>query len=127
MLETIRAYGLEQLAAHDMERPIRERHVAYFLALAESARPELRGPRQTSWLARLEAELANLRAALDWSFGEGDPVLGLRLALALDRFWQYHGHLREGRGWLERGLTAGGVPPAERAGRSGWRAGWRAA
>jgi hypothetical protein len=52
-------------------------------------------------------------------------VLGLRLALALDRFWQYHGHLREGRGWLERGLTAGGVPPAERAGALGL-AGWLA-
>jgi tetratricopeptide (TPR) repeat protein len=125
MLETIRAYGLEQLAAHGAEQAVRERHVAYFLALAEAAGPELRGPRQTSWLVRLESELANVRAALDWSFGGGEPATGLRLALALDRFWQYHGRPREGRAWLERGLASAEVPAAERAralGLAGWLA-----
>ena len=124
-LETIRAYSLERLDASDEGGRIRARHAAHFLALAERAAPALRGPEQAICLSRLERELANIRAALDWAFGGGTSSLGLRLATALERFWQYHGHMREGLVWLRRGLAIAEVSPAERAralGVAGWLA-----
>jgi len=104
MLETMREYGLERLEATGDTTAVRGRHAAYYLALAEAAEPELTGTEQARWLGRLEAEHDNLRAALRWAPG-GEPVVGLRLAATLWRFWHIHGHLSEGRGWLE-GLLA---------------------
>jgi predicted ATPase/DNA-binding XRE family transcriptional regulator len=115
MLETIRAYALEQLTASGELALIRARHCAYYLALAEAAESQLRGAQQGAWLSLLEAELANIRAALGWSYTEGEPSAGLRLTIALGRFWQYHSHLREGRAWLERGLARPGTAPGVRA------------
>ncbi|GAB4433043.1 MAG: hypothetical protein OHK0015_21350 [Chloroflexi bacterium OHK40] len=64
MLETIREYALEQLAAAGEAETTRDRHGAYFLTLVERARPEEVGPRVTSWLDRLQEEHPNLWAAL---------------------------------------------------------------
>jgi tetratricopeptide (TPR) repeat protein len=75
----------------------------------------LRGPQQVQWLNRLEAELGNLRAILRWAFAHDHAALGLRLAGALDRFWQYHTHVTEGRQWLMRGLARDGAAPIVRA------------
>ena len=107
MLETIREFGLEQLEATGELAAASERHVQTFLALAESAEPHLRAAGQAEWLPRLELEHNNLRAALSWSLrGGGDPVAGARLGTALWWFWYVHGHLSEGRGWLEEALPA---------------------
>ncbi|MFN8514737.1 MAG: helix-turn-helix domain-containing protein [Thermomicrobiales bacterium] len=131
MLETIRGFALEQLAEHDASGEgarCRDRFVAHYLRLAETGGPELRGPQQVTWLARLERELPNLRAALGWAFNDGEggnPESGLRLAVALDRFWQYHFYLREGIAWIERGLAAPAVPAPLRA-RALALAGWLA-
>ena len=104
MLETIREYALEQVDGEVEE--LRRRHAAYYTALAEAAEPELMGARQASWLERLEAEHANLLAALRWSLEQGEVELELRLATALWRFWLVRGYPSEGRQWLEEGLTA---------------------
>src|SRR5260370_20838863 len=123
MLETIREYGLEALAANGELWAVRQVHAAYFLSLAEQAEPELVGPQQVEWLGRLEREHDNLRAALGWAL---DPVpdeevgqrreVALRLAGALHKFWFVHAHLTEGRSFLERAMAAGAeAAPALRA------------
>lgn len=101
MLETIRAYGLECLATSGEEAEVRRRHAAWYLELAETAEPELRGSDQVRWLTRLEQERDNLRTALTWARERGETEVGLRLAGALSRFWYLRGYVSEGRGWLD--------------------------
>ncbi|MEU3689500.1 ATP-binding protein [Streptomyces narbonensis] len=84
MLETIRAYAAGQLPDED---PAADAHHAYYRELAEAADPELRGAAQLEWLARLDAEDANLRAALR----RGAPEDGLRLVAALTPYWWLRG------------------------------------
>jgi predicted ATPase len=109
MLETIREYALEQLEASEEAATVQERHVHYFLRLAEEAEPHLYGPERDSWLERLEREDANLRAALAWSKAKQDAVeTGLRLAGALSWYWFLHDAVREGRTWLEEMLARTG-------------------
>ena len=72
-----------ELARSGEEDAVRRAHAEYFRALAERADPELRGAGQVAWIARLETELPNLRAVLDWSLAGGDVETGLRLAGAL--------------------------------------------
>jgi non-specific serine/threonine protein kinase len=116
MLETIREYAAEQLAASGEEEQVRARHAAFFAALGVRAESGLHGPEEGTWRRRLEADHANLRAALAWS-EEHDPELMLQLAGALWRFWWIH--LHEGRAWLEHALAAGAseapAPPRVKA------------
>lgn len=101
LLETIRQYGREKLVRSGEAEEIRRRHAGYFLALAEEAGPELKGPRQGAWLERLEAENDNLRAAMRWLAGEDGSGAAARLAWALWLFWFHRGHQDEGRAWIE--------------------------
>jgi tetratricopeptide (TPR) repeat protein len=107
MLETIREYATEQLQASPEEAAVQERHVQYFLQLAEEAEPHLYRPAERdSWLERLEPEDANLRVALAWCEGKQDRVeTGLRLAGALAFYWFFRSSLHEGRMWLEAMLA----------------------
>jgi predicted ATPase/DNA-binding SARP family transcriptional activator len=114
MLETIREYGLEKLRQLGEERAVRDRHLAWSLAFAERAEPELRGTEQKAWLDRLHAELDNFRAALDWSRSH-DPEACLRLASALLEFWVVRADWSEGREWIEQALSvAADIDPAVR-------------
>jgi predicted ATPase/DNA-binding CsgD family transcriptional regulator len=115
MLETVKEYALERLEAAGEEQEIRRAHAANYLALAEEARPELKGPRQTEWFDRLESEHDNLRAALSWSLEGGDPEMALRLVANLWWFWYKRGHLSEGRRWLEEVLEKNVSPSSIRA------------
>jgi predicted ATPase/DNA-binding XRE family transcriptional regulator len=117
MLETIREYALEQLDRSGEAETTQQRHAAFFLTLAEQAESYVRGAEQQRWLARLETEHDNLRAALARSQTvRGSTELGVRLAGALWWFWWVHGHWSEGRAWLERALEGGSdVLPSVRA------------
>jgi non-specific serine/threonine protein kinase len=105
LLETVRQYALEQLEASGEAAAGRERHLEWCLTLAVRAAPALRGAEQVAWLARLEGELDNLRAALRWAQEGGQLALGLQLAQALSHFWNVHSHRSEGLRWLERFLA----------------------
>jgi predicted ATPase len=119
MLETIREYGLEALASSGEEEATRYAHASYFLALAED---EQLGLQRTVWLDRLERNLDNVRAAVQWSLAQAETrkdeqsmELALRLCGELGYFWMVRGHASEGRNFLERVLSlsqGGTVGPA---------------
>ena len=115
VLETIREYGLEQLAAHGETSAARQRQATHYLALAEEAEHALGGPDTAAWLARLDREHDNMRAALRWARERGDGATALRLAGALWRFWQWRGHLSEGRWWLRQALELSSTTTAASA------------
>jgi len=104
LLETIRHYAREKLMEAGEGSAVRDRHLRYFLALAERGEPELTGPSQVEWLNSLETELDNMRAALEWALSCAVEE-GLRLATFLGRYWDAHGHSREGSDWLARLLA----------------------
>jgi non-specific serine/threonine protein kinase len=116
MLETVRQYARDRLLEGGEGEQWRDRHLAYFLALAEEAEPKLSGTQQRNWLERLEKEHDNLRSALTAAAG-ADAVSGMRLASACSRFWLIRGYAREGLGWLSAMLEAGPnqEPTARRA------------
>jgi predicted ATPase/class 3 adenylate cyclase len=87
MLETIRQYAGDRLLANGEADRLRTRHVAWFRRLALDAATGLDGPDMVAWFARLEAELDNLRAALDWAF-EADPQAALEISTGLSRYWR---------------------------------------
>jgi len=117
LLETIREYASERLkSAGEMETQ-GGRHAAFFLELALQAEPELQGPEQSTWFARLGQEHENLRHAMRWYLAHRDAPTALRLAGALWRFWWTRGDFEEGRGTLGEALALepGAAPSVERA------------
>ena len=90
LLETIRLFAAERLveAGEDEAAAVAAAHCAHFLAVAEAAAAHLTGPEQGRWLARLDADQANLRRAAGYAAGRPDgTALVLRLGVALDRYW----------------------------------------
>jgi predicted ATPase len=114
LLDTVREYAGERLAASGEEMAVRRAHASFFRGLAEHAEQELTGPDQAAWLDRLEAEHNNVREALAWSI-DHDASAALRLVASLWRFWWMRGYLREGRDWAEAALARDGGSPLERA------------
>ena len=104
-LETIRQYARERLEASGDTRRVESRAAQFFVRLAERAEPEMIGPRQAEWLARLEREHDNFRSVLRWGLNGGDVELAVRLAGALRRFWLVHGHFGEGQAWLDQAVA----------------------
>jgi non-specific serine/threonine protein kinase len=115
LLETLREYGRERLAALGETELLHRRHVEYYLVLAGAAEPQFVGPEQMLWLERLDGEHENLRQALGWLRDEGEAEAGLRLVGALWRFWEMRGYLDEGLGWLDCALAAGAGSSRARA------------
>jgi non-specific serine/threonine protein kinase len=126
LFETIREFGLEQLAWAGELEPLQRRHAESCLVLAERAEPGLGGPQVRTWLELLNKEHENLRAALSWSLAtdrqrSGDTAL--RLAGALARFWHVGDYYDEGRRWLMRALACTGGSPRARM-KALYGAGW---
>jgi predicted ATPase/class 3 adenylate cyclase len=114
MLETIRQYAAGRFHADTRAERTVERHADHFSQLAEDAREGLRTESRSAWIARLEAESANLRAALEWLEGAGQRERALAMAAALYRFWTSRGHFGEGRRTLERLIPPGdGTAPLD--------------
>jgi predicted ATPase/class 3 adenylate cyclase len=115
MLETIQEYAREKLEESGEAEETRRRHAEHYLALTETAEPELLGADQGRWMRRLGTEFANLREAHAWSLepgeGEGRAGMRLRLAAALWRFWAAQ-RFEEGKVWLQTALErdTGGFP-----------------
>jgi predicted ATPase len=115
LLETLRLFALDRLAELGDEISARRAHAEYFLELAQQSSTELYGPQEREWRMRLDAEEANLHAALAWA-SEHDPLLGLRLAVALWPYWEVRWREREGVAYIERLLSRDlHVPPNLRA------------
>ncbi|MGW3468727.1 ATP-binding protein [Saccharopolyspora sp. NPDC000995] len=124
MLETIREYGREQLAARGEQTLLRRRHRDYYLALVKQADAEWFGPRQRDWWQRFQSQNPNLWAALDFCCTEpGQARTGLLLTGALWFHWIGSGFVRDGRYWLDRVLALSREPSHERA-RALWVRGW---
>ncbi|MCA9727184.1 MAG: tetratricopeptide repeat protein, partial [Candidatus Eisenbacteria bacterium] len=118
MLETIREFALDRLTEGGELARARADQTRLAIDLSEQADQALTGPRQKEWLDRCDAELDNLRYALDRAVQNDDPEPGLRIAGAIWRFWLARGHLREGRQRLEKLLELEGshrVDPRVRA------------
>lgn len=113
MLETIRQYGLEKLNAAGEAESVRTRHLDYFLELAESVRTAFYGPETVTCNARIQAELDNLRVALDWSEKPGRTRAGLLLINSLHRYWYQNLHWREIAERIER-MASHEVEPGAR-------------
>jgi non-specific serine/threonine protein kinase len=113
MFETLREFASDRLGEEDDQGSATEQlHADYFLSLAEDAYLGLVGAQQPMWLARLDVEDANIRAALLWSLEHGSAESALRFARALWRYWSARGRLIEGQSWLERALALPGVAEA---------------
>jgi predicted ATPase/DNA-binding XRE family transcriptional regulator len=97
--ETIRQYAREKLLEASGSEVVRNRHLVYFVKLAEQADPELYRSKQVFWLNKLANELDNIRVALEWALAI-DVESGLRIASSSWRFWDSRGYMQELREWL---------------------------
>jgi non-specific serine/threonine protein kinase len=96
LLETIREYATEKLAQFGEDTQLKDRHLEFYVMMAEKIAPELEHIQQQVWLDRLELEIDNLRAALDWAMASGNLLNAMRLVSALRRFWFIRNHHSEG-------------------------------
>jgi len=105
MLETMRQYANERLVASGESDALRDRHLEYFLNLAETAEPHLTRPEQLEWLAKLDADYENIRLALEWALDKESAEQSLRLCAALGWFWSVRCYWQEGIRWLNSALN----------------------
>src|SRR5215216_872244 len=105
-LEPIRQYARDKLNETRESNLIQDRHLNYYLRVAEEAEPYLFRAGQQDWKNRLELDHDNLRVALAWSLESNQLEAGLKLAEALAWFWHHKGHLSEGNLWLEKILAS---------------------
>ena len=97
-LNTVREYGAAALSETDHSPTMQRCHSEYFLELAETAEPHLKGADSAVWLRRLETDHENIRAALRWSI-DNAPDIAARIAAAIRNLWTIHGRLHEGSRW----------------------------
>jgi predicted ATPase/DNA-binding CsgD family transcriptional regulator len=103
LLEPIRQYAREKLREAGEETRTRDRQLVFVHAFALATLPRLQTPEQLTYLADLERELDNVRAALTWAV-ETKPVLALDIVSALFMLWNVRGYTTEGRRWGQAAL-----------------------
>jgi len=113
MLVTVREHALARLESEGRNDELRDRHAARFVELSLGAESGLAGPEQAAWADRLERELDNLRAALDWQLQCGRVEDMLRATSALERFWRSNAHVSEARRRLAFGIELAGDLPSD--------------
>jgi len=105
LLESTRQYALEKINASGEREDLARRHAAYFRNLAKTAAANFGTLSLSQWLERVEPDLENFRAALEWSLGSSsDAALGGAIAAALEMFWWHGGAEAEGRRWIDIAL-----------------------
>jgi non-specific serine/threonine protein kinase len=124
LLETLREYALERLEAEGQGEAARRRHLAYYLALVEALEPGPKEPNLPAWMKELEEEHDNLRAALQWALEHDEVETALRIAGAIWRFWQIHGHVEEGSRWMQTILERSQGQRSIARAKALWGAGW---
>jgi non-specific serine/threonine protein kinase len=117
MLETVRAYGLEQLDAHNESNRMKDALAHWLIDVTANAFEEQYGPLQTKWTQFLDAEIENTRSALGWLIEQEDADGSTRLILAVARYWEMQAMFAEGYSWCARGLAidAAGFDPGLRS------------
>jgi predicted ATPase len=121
MLETIRAFVAERLAARADAAEVGRRHAGFYRALAEQADRPLRGPDRSEWLERLDAEAGNLAAAVRWYLAH-DPGPLPHLFRVLWLFWTAQDLEREAWSWVEQLLPAAGTLNTQAGAELAWTA-----
>jgi tetratricopeptide (TPR) repeat protein len=107
MLETVREYALEQLAAGGEEDAVRRAHAHAFAEQAERADRGLRSRDVGAWLDRVHPDHGNIRAAVRFAVADGDAVTAQRLCAGMWRYWVLRGNLTEGRALVGAAIAAG--------------------
>jgi predicted ATPase/DNA-binding SARP family transcriptional activator len=120
MLESIRHYLGEYTDPIDLARA-RDAHLDRFADVAVRGDAGIRGPEQMAWLARMDVDYENFRAALSWSLGAGSIDRGVQIGAMLGRYWDWRGLLKEAAAWLSR-LARVASPPMPLL---AWIIGWQ--
>lgn len=107
----IREYGAGWLAELGEREHVHRLHRDCFLELARRYDAEWYGPMEVVWCNRMQRELPNIRAALEFCLDRaGEHVRGLEILGSLFLFWLPCGHIREGRHYAERLLALDPAP-----------------
>lgn len=101
MLEVIRVYGYSQLEAQGEATAAHTRIGTHYLAIARSAAQQSDRTQREQWFKRLDRDVANIHAALEWAITTGDIEGAAWLCDALARFWHQRGYWHKGRVWLK--------------------------
>lgn len=124
MLETLREYALEQLDALGQTKTAYRQHWTYYLHFVEAIEPRPKEPNLPTWMKQLEEEHDNIRAALKWTLAQGELEAALRIAGAVWKLWQIHGHVEEGVEWMKTILSCSQGYISEARAKALWGAGW---
>lgn len=109
MLETVREFAQARWRESSDVASVQQQHVVYFVKFITTAAPFLTTAAQPEWLARIDADIGNLKAALAHALEGSDPLPALQITAQLLRYWVIRGQFREGRAAIERALAMPGA------------------